>query len=197
MVWVLGGLGEWAWLENGNGRVSNAFSTGSMHPSCSNHSGFAVCTRAIGIVAALDFQLESTERFGPGKPCRTYLAKAWGPLHGAPDDAEFSKIIKPCLPAPCHSTPTPRTRSCVGSEGGPSQLPFFRAWHVSTSWQAWCEHHQVPMEDAAFLLGKVALKPEEISEAFAQSGRSYLFICFESCRTHCMASAAVTARRWS
>ncbi|CAE7399332.1 unnamed protein product, partial [Symbiodinium sp. KB8] len=26
--------------------------------------------------------------------------------------------------------------------------------------QAWCEHHQVPMEDAAFLLGKVALKPE-------------------------------------
>ncbi|CAE6927596.1 SUMO1 [Symbiodinium sp. CCMP2592] len=27
--------------------------------------------------------------------------------------------------------------------------------------QAWCEHHQVPMEDAAFLLGKVALKPED------------------------------------
>ena len=29
--------------------------------------------------------------------------------------------------------------------------------------QAWCDHNQVPMEDAAFLLGTVVLKPEEIA----------------------------------
>ncbi|CAE7184207.1 SUMO1, partial [Symbiodinium microadriaticum] len=35
--------------------------------------------------------------------------------------------------------------------------------------QAWCEHHQVPMEDAAFLLGKVALKPEDTLHALGCS----------------------------
>ena len=45
---------------------------------------------------------------------------------------------------------------------------------TSASCQAWCDHNQVPMEDAAFLLGTVVLKPEEIAAA---SGISCIAWC--------------------
>ena len=92
----------------------------------------AVCTRAIGMIAALDFQPESTERFGLGEPCNTYLAEAQGgatPRCSGCCRVQQNDKASNSMPAcPLPFDPPPPGLEAFGRFGGlegPSQLPFF------------------------------------------------------------------------